>query len=136
MRGLFMYFSYICRKYPFMTKKVSKNELVRQKQIAGNKIKAIDELISKGILSVDYKNYTATVNYLLWHSYSNVGLVNLANSLMFYCSIHRAYDGLTMLKEDNLHLLVDYGTQENNYEKLGVMPMVDFNSENGFKKIV
>lgn len=119
-----------------MIKKVSSKEFARQKLAARNKIKAIDGLISKGVICVDYVNNTTTVNYLLWHSYSTKGLVQFITSINFYCSLKRAYDGLKLEGENDLRVSVDYGKEANEYDKLGIVPMVDFCGENGFKEIV
>lgn len=134
MQG-FIFFNTFVNKMYAMDKKVSAKEFKKQKQIARNKLNAVDELIKKGILTVDFKDYTATVNYLLWHSYSKVGLIHFAQTLFFYCKINRAYNGLEYGAQDVLHVSVDYGKEDNEYEKLGVVQMVEFNDVEGFIEI-
>ena len=101
---------------------------------AMNKVFALDVWAKKGLLSVDVNVPNITINYLIWHTFSNKGLVKLMRALTFYLDMKRSEKELPPF-ESHVLIRVDYGKEANQYQKEGVVDMVLFNKTEGFKEI-
>ncbi|WP_321520007.1 hypothetical protein [uncultured Bacteroides sp.] len=101
---------------------------------AMNKVFALDEWAKKGLLSVDTDVPNITINYLIWHTFSNKGLIKLMRALTFYLDMKRSEKELPPFERDVL-IKVDYGQEVNQYHKIGVVDMVLFCKTEGFKEV-
>lgn len=116
-------------------KDLSREEFERQKLVAINKAYAFQDWEKKGLVRMDYSNNRCVINYLIWHLWSEKGLVKFCDALSFYNSIKRAYDGLPVDVADLLTIWVDYGKEPNDYHKNGLVKMVSFSKSLGFKEV-
>jgi hypothetical protein len=84
---------------------------------AQNKYLGIEFFVKKGIISIDLNTDTATINYLLWHSFSAKGAYKLCASILFYLNLKRAYEELSEIQ--SFRIVIDYMNKENDYKKTG-----------------
>lgn len=115
-----------------MTTKKQKFENERRAGV--RKIAALQVWDDKGMIRVHAEEIRVDVNYLLWHSYNTKGMIQLCNSLSFYVKMKRAAEELPE-SDEYLTICVDYGAEENDYKKLGIVKMVRFHPVKGFEEV-
>lgn len=96
---------------------------------------ALEKWEKDGLLSVDPNTITVQIHYLIWHIFSNRGLIKLSLSLYFFINLRRVANGLPKLSGEYLAICVDYTNEPNDYGKQGIVPMVKFHPSDGFAKI-
>lgn len=112
-----------------------KKEFNKQLKAGVHKVISLEEWENKGWLKVDAEGNRIIILYLIWHSWSNKGLVKLCNSLFFYLRSKRVYNSLPDLTNEYMTVYVDYLDEPNDYEKNGLVKMVLFNQDTGFKEV-
>ena len=115
---------------------MKKKEFNKQLLSGISKVETLTMLEENRIIRMDQTKRRCVVNYLLWHSFSEKGLIKLCQALYFFMNIKRAYDGLPADESEYLALWVDYGDQENEYKKTGLIKMICFSKEKGFKAVI
>lgn len=112
-----------------------KKELRKQFKAGAHKAVELDKWEREGLIKVDPEKVRVIVHHLIWHLWSNKGLIKFCQSLFFFINVKRATSGLPKLSEEVMTVYVDYTDEPNDYGKQGLVPMVKFHPENGFTEI-
>lgn len=115
-----------------MAKKNKKTPYKQQVKNGVNKVITIDSLVKKGLIAYDIEEKSFIIHYLLWHSYNNQGLAKLAIALSFYYKMKWAMAHGTEPSDGELTLYVNYGDEENEYGRTGIVKTVKYHPINGF----
>jgi len=114
---------------------MKKKEFNKQVKAGTHKAIELDKWEQAGLLRVDPEKVRIIIHYLIWHIFSNKGLIKLNEALYFFTDLRRVTDGLTKLSEEDLTVYVDYTEEPNDYGKQGLVAMVKFHPVNGFTEI-
>ncbi len=115
--------------------KSERKKFNEQKRIAALKVINFEKWEELGLLVVRANECEVVINYLIWHIWSNKGLVKLCRSLHFFLKVKYAHETGISKEIGDMKIYVDYGVVPNEYKKTGVLPMVIFNPEKGFKEL-
>lgn len=114
---------------------MKKSEFKKQLQAGTRKAVELDKWEQQGLLRVDPDKVRIIIHYLIWHIFSNAGLIKLSKALYLFTDLRRVTIGLPKLSGEDLIIYVDYTDEPNEYNKQGLIPMVKFHPENGFTEI-
>jgi len=117
-------------------KRKSKQKFRDHMTAAVSKIRRFKAWEEKELILMAEQNRSVIVNYLIWHTWSRVGLVKFCNSLHFYMRMKLAQKSERGSEDDLLTIWVDYGEDPNDYDKMGLIEMVRFNPVDGFQAVL
>ncbi len=111
---------------------MKKKEFKKQLLAGVRKEMVLDQWEKDGLLRVDPEGVRVIIHYLIWHIWSDIGLVKLNSALFLHLNLRRVSAELPKLTDEYMTVYVDYTDEPNEYGKLGLVPMVQFNSALGF----
>ena len=115
--------------------KVEKKKFKKHVKVGVDKIAALQQWVDAGTLVMNQEEKKVSVHYLIWHLWNSKGLVKLCNALYFYMNEKLVIDGQPEEKEEFLTIWVDYGNDENEYGKMGLVKMLLFHPKKGFEQM-
>ena len=83
------------------------------------KFNGVEWFLNKGIVSYGSSKDNVCIHYLLWHSLNDSGKVKFVKGLFFHLQAKAAFDG--QAKPEKLRIMIDYGEELNEYDRLGIM---------------
>ena len=107
-------------------------KLAEELRNAVNNISGMNWLIEKGLVLFNPEVMFVEVNYLIWHSFSTQGLAKFCHSLYFNMRIKVAASKQIDITAESINIYVNYGAVPNEYGKIGVVKMCQYNSVTGF----
>lgn len=94
------------------------------------KINGVQYFVDKGIVKYGSSLDNICIHYLLWHSFNDKGRLKLVKGLYFFLKTKAAFEGKK--EPDKLRVMIDYGEEVNEYEKMGINLFAIFVPEKGF----
>ena len=94
------------------------------------KINGVEWFLNKGIVSYGTSKDNVCIHYLLWHSLNDSGKVKFVKGLFFHLQTKTALEG--QKKPEKLRIMIDYGEELNEYERMGIMLHSIFVPDKGF----
>lgn len=114
--------------------RVKKKKFKKQFKAAISKYRVLEDYEKRGVVRMMEENQSVIVHYLIWHIWSNKGLVKFCQSLFFYMNMKLARREKPRIEKGFLTIWVDYGNEPNDYDRIGMIEMVRFNPTDGFKE--
>lgn len=110
-------------------------KLAKELKTAISNVHGMQYLEDKGIVTFKPETRFVEVNYLLWHSYSQKGLVKFCHSLYFNMELKQAALGIALIEGEPITIWVNYGSIPNEYGRIGHVKMCKYNSVTGFDAV-